>query len=266
MLCLPGCPLRPSSHRIPCSFPFQVPKGGGSGSSWKTQDRRNSWTRELFSAIRQASCRSREAQVPSLEANAARSVTKEESKDTRVLLPNGQAEPAPQSLSCLTGTPMPAAARCSLDKTQAQYHGCTDPQTGPPIPPHRPGWHLSTLLSQGGQVHPTSTPLHMRFFLPGTLLHLLLTWITPAQTSMLRRHLLREGCLDAPRPGGASYGLPQWPAPSPVAALTNRLVTQLSLHFPETRAGVRLQPRAEVRARERWEQAGSTLLLCVCCN
>lgn len=109
--------------------------------------------------------------------------------------PYGQAELAPRSLSCLTGTPTPAAARCWLDKTQAQYHGCTDPQTGPPIPPHLPGWHLSTVLPQGAR--PIPPPLLCTC--GPSYLGLSSTSCSPGS------HLLKPQCLDATSSGKAAW-------------------------------------------------------------
>lgn len=59
-----------------------------------------------------------------------------------------------------------------------------------------------------------------------------LIWITPAQTSKIRCDLLQEGCLDAPRLVGMSYGLPQLPGFPPWQPSPHWLVTHFSLHFP----------------------------------
>lgn len=60
------------------------------------------------------------------------------------------------------------------------------------------------------------------------------TWTTPAQTSILRYHLLQEGCLDAPRLVGIAYRRPQLPGLPPSQPSPHCLVTQLSLLFPSS--------------------------------
>lgn len=134
-----------------------------------------------------------------------------------------------------------------------------------PFPPHPTMCTLYWGSSSEGPGHLHTTSLYMLFFPPGTLLHLLFTWITLAQPSILRCHLLQEGCLDAPRLVGTSYGLPQLPTLSPYCSLTTLACgPALPLLFQRLQQFWGLQPRVGAEAGERREEAGRTGLLRVC--
>lgn len=85
-------------------------------------------------------------------------------------------------------------------------------------------------------------------------------WTAPAQTSMFKRHLLQEGCLDAPRLIGVSYELPTSPGLPPLQSSPQRLVTRLSPQSPRGpgRFGG-CSPGVGSGAGERWREVGGAL-------
>lgn len=128
----------------------------------------------------------------------------------------------------------------------------------PPPPPRVALDHCSSSAGPG--------PPHLRS-LARAVLPTLFTWMTPAQTTILRHRLLQEGCLDAPRLVGPSYGLPQlpvlrFPHRSPRLAW---LETRLSVRFPRgsSRFGG-CSPGVGPGSGERREQGRAHCARCAC--